>query len=462
MQDQRGGRDDDDDLSSLATSASSSNSSLPAPPCCVSKKAFDNANGSKKLLLSMCCGLFASDEPGARALGEFNVEPYLSAKNKKFFKPSRSDLVAEVYRRLKELSKQEQRHDSRTVEFLKKWLTENKIENPTDVAFLRSEEAKLYNQLQRAQQESALLQPQQQPGIIFTHTADLRMVHCLLEDDVKQAFLARHDCMDRQSLDARNSPNRPKTWLEKISDKFNCNNFSPYTEVFPYLHDDFAEPIDLSLVHCPAAVSPDQVKGWVADRKAKLVLLIDRWERSGNGDGQRMEDDSDFGHLQNLDFQSDNRSSFLKNDRSSLLYFWQMLDKYDILQQTVSILPRELGVSSMSNVSSVSDNSNVVNGSARKKQRTNVAGGASSGDDRDSLHQTLRELASGFSSSNETSKKAVAMEVLQKAEETYIRYVQLLQDATSPGVKAIYEDRLAKSKSRLEKAESDYEQANSV
>jgi hypothetical protein len=32
-----------------------------------------------------------------------------------------------------------------------------------------------------------------------------------------------------------------------------------------------------------------------------------------------------------------------------------MLEKYEILEQTVSILPRELGVSTMGNVSSVSE-----------------------------------------------------------------------------------------------------------
>jgi hypothetical protein len=136
-----------------------------------------------------------------------------------------------------------------------------------------------------------------------------------------------------------------------------------------------------------------------------------------------------------------------------------MLDKYKILQQTVSILPWELGVSSISNVSSVSENSTSVHPSAKKKQRVDVAGESQ---DHESLHQTLRVLASGFSSSKATSDKAVATEVLQKAEDTYIRYVQLVHDATSAGLKAIYEDRLAKAKIRLEKAESFYEQANSM
>jgi hypothetical protein len=76
-------------------------------------------------------------------------------------------------------------------------------------------------------------------------------MHCLLEDDVKQAFIAHQDCLDRAALDARNSPNsRPKMWLELIADKFNSEHFNPECEVFPNLHKDFAEPIHLGLDKC--------------------------------------------------------------------------------------------------------------------------------------------------------------------------------------------------------------------
>ena len=294
------------------------------------------------------------------------------------------------------------------------------------------------------------------------------MVHCLLEDDVKEAFLRRHDSWERDALDARRSPFRPKSWLEKIADKFNCEDFSPHSEVHPTLHDDFLEPIDLGLVHCPGPVTIEQVKAWIGDRKAKLVLFIDRWERSGNGEGQRMEGDANYGHMDQMNFQADNRSSFLKNDRSSLLYYWEMLDKYDILQETVSILPRDLGVSSMVALSSVSEDSAVTNGnnvgSAKKKQRRNDGKDGTEQEERNKqLTETLRLIASQFQTSDNLDRartKNLALERLQKAEESVVRFLQLVKEADDMTTRAFFEERLAKAKTMLEEAELDYGNVN--
>ena len=76
------------------------------------------------------------------------------------------------------------------------------------------------------------------------------------------------------------------------------------------------------------------------DRKAKLVLIINKWERSGNGAGNRKEGDEGFGQVDVESFQDDDeRAAFLGNNRSSLLYFWHMSLEHDLLSQTVSILP---------------------------------------------------------------------------------------------------------------------------
>ena len=65
-----------------------------------SQNHYESANGCKRVLFSMCTGLLASDNTDARILGEFNVEPYDSSKNKKLFKPNRQDWVDEEYCRL--------------------------------------------------------------------------------------------------------------------------------------------------------------------------------------------------------------------------------------------------------------------------------------------------------------------------------------------------------------------------
>jgi hypothetical protein len=45
-------------------------------------------------------------------------------------------------------------------------------------------------------------------------------------------------------------------------------------------------------------VTPDEVKRHMQNDKAKLVMMINKWERSGNGAGMpRAEEDPNFGHV---------------------------------------------------------------------------------------------------------------------------------------------------------------------
>jgi hypothetical protein len=233
------------------------------------------------------------------------------------------------------------------------WLSEHPIVDAIDVAFLLSEEKTLFEGLVTAAEEATALANAHAAGggngVIFTFIANLRMIHSLIDPTVKEAYLVRHIPMNREELDARNSPIRPKTWDEILRDKFNDVSFAPNSDVFPTLHSDFAESHDLHRNKCPMNVTTENVRTWVADRKAKLVILINRWELSGNGDGQRVDTDAEFGNVSadSIQFQEgDNRSSFLRHERSTILYYWEMLVKEDMLQNSVSILPATVGVSS--------------------------------------------------------------------------------------------------------------------
>jgi hypothetical protein len=66
--------------------------------------------------------------------------------------------------------------------------------------------------------------------------------------------------------------------------------------------------------------------------------IICCWELSGNGFGQRAQEEDEFGHLTEENFMDDNRSSFLRNYRSHILYLWHLSDQEDILQSVKSIL----------------------------------------------------------------------------------------------------------------------------
>ena len=54
--------------------------------------------------------------------------------------------------------------------------------------------------------------------------------------------------------------------------------------------------MDLKLEKVPCTITPDQVSRWLADRKVKFVLIINKkWEKSGDGSGNRREGDDMFG-----------------------------------------------------------------------------------------------------------------------------------------------------------------------
>jgi hypothetical protein len=166
-------------------------------------------------------------------------------------------------------------------------------------------------------------------GIVLTRTADLRLIHCIIEDNVREAFLRRHDLLQQDGLDGRNTPGRPPTWNQLIANKFNDPNFQAMTEVFSEHHSDFAEEISVNWSDCPNNITPEQVNFWVTDRKSKLLTVQGRYNLSGNGEGSRQRDigsdkDSNTGDSDdeddgdNLEYLPDNRAAFLQTERSTI------------------------------------------------------------------------------------------------------------------------------------------------
>jgi hypothetical protein len=171
------------------------------------------------------------------------------------------------------------------------------------------------------------------------------------------------------------------------------------------------------------------------------VEIITRWELSGNGDGQRMEGDRDFGHVESLDFRGDNRKLFLQNERTTMLYYWQMLDKYQILSETLTVLAGEQSLST-------STGSVAMTSSTKKRRRDDSKS--------DEFVDTLRHLASGIS----TTSKTQALERVLKTQEAFLQLVKLAEEATSPTLKQLYEERAVKAKNLLDKAEQEYDNLN--
>jgi len=355
---------------SSTTPSSSSSSSLssidsvtdvtPDTNVCAAKKDYKDNEETKRVLLSMCIGLEGYDpngENGAASsckLGDITLEPYASSKNKNLFKPLQKDLAAEVKRRFdlfNTLKPERFSPKNKGVAVLYMWLSENPLVNAADITFLRHEEKRFYDTLVAANEEAKLLAAASSAGAggsFINWVGDLRLIHCILESDILDLYKQHYAALERDELDGRNSVHRPLTWEELAADRYNDENFVPNSELWPKAYSDFQISHDLSFAHCSGSLTSENVKNWFTDRKARLVKYIHRWEMSGNGDGQRHEGDANFGNATEIlkYMGGDNRAAFLGPEKTSMLYKWMMYEKYELLQNTCSILPKTMGASS--------------------------------------------------------------------------------------------------------------------
>ena len=121
---------------------------------CACKQHYVSVNpaDAKKVLFAMCLGLSAKVDPddpmtASRELSEFNKEPYLSVKNKKPFRPMHKHLLLdEIERRFEVLKIPADQRFKRSNKIKAsstaawKWLKDNPLTNPDDIAFLQEDE----------------------------------------------------------------------------------------------------------------------------------------------------------------------------------------------------------------------------------------------------------------------------------------------------------------------------------
>lgn len=165
------------------------------------------------------------------------------------------------------------------------------------------------------------------------------------------------------------------------------------------------------------------------------MCLIDRWEQSGNGSGQRAEGDPFFGSIlrdgdqqwlcpgSSLDddipeFQDgDNRASFLNGKGPHLLYLWELFDREDLLKRTLEVLLSDVGIDGGRSVSST------VQGRPQKEKT----------DDHElELRHTQRLLNETIAAFNNSRTQRAQPELMSSSSlfvrhnKTYIEYTQMI------------------------------------
>jgi hypothetical protein len=181
---------------------------------------------------------------------------------------------------------------------------------------------------------------------------------------------------------------RSQTVFEAIADLWNSPAFNPYAPPSE-CHSDYVtgticfhnEIVDYSVA------TAQKVEDILASFRSDLIRIINNWERSGQGDGGIeaesqndnllvVEDDStssssssssslqiddndstrrNIGVLRQRSARAlNNRAAFLNGRPSYLLYFWEIADKYQLLQSTLQRLNNSTGASDASHAASIS------------------------------------------------------------------------------------------------------------
>ena len=309
----------------------------------------------------------------------------------------------------------------------------------------REEKQEFIDMLHEAARETVTFRSTSAPGMIWNNVADLRMIHCLTVDSVKESYLQRNNSLSRLELDRRNGPTAIPRVEVMIASHYNDETFRPRSLSLPNLHDDFLVSMNLSLEIVPCTITPDQVSRWLADRKAKLVLIINKWEKSGNGSGNRKEGDDMFGQPDELhEYQDDdNRANFLGYNRSSLLYYWHMAIQHEFLSQTVNILPTML--------SATTDSTSPVSRKSRGAKKRKVEHESSN---------IPQELVDGFKSISRASNSEEITNCearIEKAERSIEAYIKKLEDCEDGMLREFYEERLTAARIRLSNSTAEYE-----
>jgi hypothetical protein len=163
----------------------------------------------------------------------------------------------------------------------------------------------------------------------------------MMDDNVRVAYANMYKTKDRAELDGRNSSGRPPDCFELASKLYNDDQYNPQTLVFPCLHQDFEQSLTLYAIDAPM-VNPQKLKEKWADVRGKLVIIVANYEKSGNGSGNRLDSEEDHGQTSSFTLTDNNdRQNFLGTHKPHLLYFWQLLDDYDLLKTTLMVLPHD-------------------------------------------------------------------------------------------------------------------------
>ena len=311
-------------------------------------EAFYLAKGNcKKVLLAMCFGLATED--GSRKLADLESEPY-SSLSKTRCHPNLQIYRQEIVRRCRAVGVKPPRCSNYSKGRCVTWLLENPVKAEDCVSFLLQIKDEYWSiQNAAATEKAEIAKDKLRTANWCSNKPFLRLYCCMVHDKAREALLRKDDCLTRCQLDAgRSSYERPKTFEEIVAAIYNDEDFVPVTESLPTLHVFFGDTIELPFSNMPGGeIDAEEVKCRYTDCRAKLIVMVKDWEKSGNGFGQRARDSDDYGrfseaHVTEL-AEGDNQGSFMltrDGHREHHLYLWHLANTMGVLSNVLTVLSK--------------------------------------------------------------------------------------------------------------------------
>ena len=177
----------------------------------------------KTVLCVLAIGLKTNDD---KPLFAVNEEPWCSLTNQQFRSPKNTDMLKEIRRRARLVSRNSvsatlPKAKNWTKSHMFEWLERNPVSEAADVEFLTTEVLRVREVYTTMLEEKERRQVRVS-SVVGTDASNgrvgggawrgnvpyMRIIMCLTEDDVKALFLARANGLSRSELDARNCDSR--------------------------------------------------------------------------------------------------------------------------------------------------------------------------------------------------------------------------------------------------------------
>ena len=241
------------------------------------------------------------------------------------------------------------------LEKLQMWLNDNPVTDDGERAYLLDAVDERIGASTRAEAEKAVVSALFNKKWVGKEPI-LRLIHALVDnDEIKHAYLERFDVpSDRMVIENRNTPEtRAACCWAMMAVKWNDPHFSPSSILMSELHSDFGQPIviDHDVISDMSVATAEKVKDKWSGLIHGLKRQIEKWERSGQGDGGYIDDDAfdddedatrpvpKFGELSNRSQGAlDSRAAFFRDKESYLLYLWEVLEWNGLLVSSMQRL----------------------------------------------------------------------------------------------------------------------------